>query len=147
MLVSTWFIVVFILFWIAGPLTQLLFLVAPSLHHRLGLTEEDALKPEFKWFLIDEQAIAIADMTYLIAGIVFVWLAFLGSDLALPFGIYMCSCYVFVACLAIPRWLMLERHGLSPLPPQQKAFYLSYMGAYCLFGLYGLFHLWSLSLA
>ena len=145
MQISTGFVVVFVLFWIAGPLTQLLQLVAPGLHHKLGLTEADALKPQFRWFLIDEKAIAIADMTYLLAGIVFFWLALQGSDLALPFGIYTCSCYVFIACLAIPRWLMLEKQGLSPLPPKQKPFYVSFMAAYCLFGLFGLFYLWRLA--
>ena len=35
--VSGWFLATFVLLWIAAPLTQLLFLVAPELHHRLGL--------------------------------------------------------------------------------------------------------------
>ena len=142
MQIDTWFIILFVFFWAIGPLTQLLFLIAPRLHHKLGLTEQDALKPEFRWFIVDETAIAIADMTYLVAGIAFVWLALLGNDLALPFGIYACSCYVFISCLAIPRWFMLEKQGLSPLPPKQKLFYYSYMTAYCLFGLVGLFYLW-----
>ena len=105
--VSVWFIVVFALLWAAGPLTQVLFLVAPKLHHRLGLTEANAFKPEFKWFLLDEKALAIADMTYLVAGIAFVWLAMLDIRLALIFGMYTCACYVYIALISIPRWLLL----------------------------------------
>ena len=69
MQVDTWFLVVFILLLVAGPVTQLLQLIAPNLHHRLGLTEAKAMQPEFKWFLMDEKAIAIGDITYLAAGI------------------------------------------------------------------------------
>ena len=70
--IDSWFIVVFILLWVAGPLTQLLQLVAPKLHLKLGLTETDAFKPEFKWFLLDERGIAIGDMTYFASGAVFI---------------------------------------------------------------------------
>ena len=143
--VSVWFVVAFILFWIAGPLTQVLFLIAPELHHRLGLTEADALKPEFKWFILDERALAIADITYLVAGIAFVWLAFLDNRSALIFGMYTCACYVYIASLAISRWLLLAKHELSPLPKRQLPVYVSYMVAFLLFGLCSLFYLWGLA--
>lgn len=143
--VSVWFVVAFILFWIAGPLTQVLFLVAPKLHHRLGLTEADALKPEFKWFILDEKAVAIADITYLVAGIAFVWLALTNNGSALIFGTFTCACYVYIASLAISRWLLLAKHELSPLPKRQLPVYMSYMIAFLLFGLYGLFYLWGLA--
>ena len=144
MRVSTWFIVVFVLMWIAGPLTQLLQLIAPKLHHKLGLTEASALNPEFKWFLLDEKAIAVADMTYLVAGIAFVWLSLLGNHLALIFGLYTCACYVFIASYTIPRWLLLAKHELLPMPRKQLAVYTAYMTLYLLFGLYGLIYLWGL---
>ena len=143
--VSSWFLVVFVFSWLVSPVTQLLFLVAPKLHHRLGLTEADALKPEFKWFLLDEKAIAVADMTYLVSGAVFVSLAIMGERLALLFGLYTCACYVFVSLLAMTRWILLAKHGLSPLPASQRPLYFSYMVFFLLFGLYGLYYLWGLA--
>ena len=145
MQVDTWFLALFIFCLVAGPLTQLLFLVAPRLHHRLGLTEAEALQPEFKWFLMDETAIAIADMTYLAAGIAFVGLALIGNGHALVFGLYTCACFVFISVLAIARWILLEKHALSPLSRKQLPFYFGYMGLYLLFGLVGLAYLWGLA--
>jgi len=147
MQVDTWFLVIFILLLVAGPVTQLLQLIAPSLHHKLGLTEAKAMQPEFKWFLLDEKAIAIGDMTYLAAGIGFVWLAMAGNHSALIFGIYTSACFVFISVIVISRWLLLEKHGLSPLSRTQLPFYFAYMGIYLLFGLYGLFYLWGLARA
>ena len=143
--VGAWFITFFVLVWIAGPVTQLLFLIAPKLHHKLGMTEADALKPEFKWFLLDEKAIAFADMTYLVSGIAFLVLVLLDEKTALIFGLYNCACYVYAASISIPRWLLLAKHELSPLPGRQLPVYLSYMVLYLLFGLYGLFYLWGLA--
>ena len=143
--VSVWFIVVFVLVWVAGPLTQVLYLVAPKLHHKLGLTEANALKPEFKWFMLEEKAIAIADITHLVAGIAFVWLAILDNRTALVFGIYTCACYVYIALISIPRWLLLAKHELGPMSRTQLPFYISYMVVFLLFGLYGLFYLWGLA--
>ena len=143
--VSAWFMVVFALVWIAGPVTQLLFLIAPQLHHRLGMTEADALKPEFKWFLLDETAIALADMTHLVSGIAFIVLVLLDEKTALIFGLYSCACYVYAASIAIPRWLLLAKHELSPLPGRQMPVYLSYMVLFFLFGMYGLVYLWGLA--
>ena len=97
--VNVWFLVVFVLTWIAGPVTQLLFLIAPKFHHKLGMTEDGALKPEFRWFLLDEKAIAIADMTYFVSGVAFIWLTLLGNQTALIFGLYSCACYVYIAVL------------------------------------------------
>lgn len=147
MRVDTWFLVLFALLLIAGPVTQLLQLIAPNLHHKLGLTEAKAIQPEFEWFLLDERAIAIADLTYLTAGIAFVWLALAGNHSALIFGIYTCACCVFISVLAISRWLLLEKHALSPLSRTQLPFYFVYMGIYLLFGLFGLVYLWGLAQA
>lgn len=143
--ISTWFIAVFILSWLVGPLTQLLQLVAPKLHYRLGMMEANAIKPEFKWFLLDERGVAIADMTYLVAGAVFVWLALLGNPTSLIFGIYTCACYVFVSVLVISRWLLLTQHDLNPTPSKQLAGFVAYMLLYLAFGLYGLVYLWGLA--
>lgn len=143
--ISSWFMTVFVLLWIAAPLTQLLFLVAPKLHYKLGMTEANAIKPEFKWFLLDEKAIAIADMTYFVSGGAFIWLALLGSPTALIFGLYSCACYVYIAPLAISRWLLFGKYQLSPLSKGQAPIYMAYMVSFLVFGLYGLFYLWGLA--
>lgn len=145
MQVSTWFMVVFVLSWLAAPVTQLLFLLAPNLHHKLGMTEENAVKPEFRWFLLDEKAIAIADMTYLISGGAFVWLTLLGNPTGLIFGLYSCACYVYIAILAISRWILFGKNQLSPIAKGQVPFYMTYMVMFLLFGLYGLHYLWALA--
>ncbi len=143
--ISVWFLAVFVLIWIGGPVTQLLFLVAPKLHHKLGMTEDNALNPEFRWFLLDEKAIAIADMTHFISGGAFIWLALLGHDTALIFGLYSCACYVYVAPLAISRWLLFGKNQLSPISRVQVPVYMVYMVLYLVFGLYGVFYLWGLA--
>jgi hypothetical protein len=143
--VSAWFMVVFIVMWIANPLTQALFLIAPNLHHKLGMTETDAFKPQFKWFLLEQKAIAIADMTYLVSGIAFVWLALLGNKTALIFGLYSCACYVYFASTFIPSALLLSKHNLSPISRRQLGVYLLYAALFLVFGLYGLFYLWGLA--
>ena len=143
--ISVWFFVVFVLAWMAGPVTQLLFLIAPKLHHKLGMTEESAHNPEFRWFLLDEKAIAIADMTYFVSGGAFIWLALLGDQTALIFGLYSCACYVYVAPLAISRWRLLGKNQLSPISNGQAPIYMAYMVVFFVFGLYGLFYLWGLA--
>lgn len=102
--ISAWFLAIFALIWIAGPLTQVLFLAAPKLHHRLGMTEDESLKPELRWFLLDEKAIAIADLTYFVSGGAFIWLALLGDQPALISGLYSCACYLYIAPFAISCW-------------------------------------------
>jgi len=143
--VSVWFLVVFVLIWIAGPVTQVLFLIAPKLHHKLGLTEDSALNPEFRWFLLDERAIAIADMTHLVSGAAFIWLALLGNQAAPIFGIYNSACYVYIGVLAISRWNLFGKNQLSPISKKQLPFYMAYMVVLLTFGLYGLFYLWQLA--
>ena len=145
--VSIGFFILFVLAWIAAPVTQLLFLVAPRLHHKLGMTEDQALEPGFRWFLLDERAIAIADMTYLVSGGIFIWLALSGSPTALIFGLYNCACYVYVALLAISRWRLFGKNDLSPISSRQLPFYMGYMALFLIFGLYGLFYLWGLAQA
>ena len=143
--ISLWFIAIFALAWLASPVTQALFLVAPKLHHKLGMTEHNALKPEFRWFLLDEKAIAIADMSYLVSGGAFIWLALLGDRTALIFGLYSCACYVYIAQLAISRWILFGKYQLSPISMGQLPIYMAYMMLFLVFGLYGLFYLWGLT--
>lgn len=142
--VSVWFLVVFVLVWVAGPVTQLLFLIAPKLHHKIGMTEDNALEPEFRWFLLDEKAIAVADMTHLVSGAAFIWLALLGSQAAPIFGIYNSATYVYIGVLAISRWNLFGKNQLSPISKGQLPFYVAYMVVLLAFGLYGLFYLWGL---
>jgi hypothetical protein len=143
--ISAWFVLFFALTWVLGPVTQALFLVAPKLHHKIGMTENNALKPEFRWFLLDERAIAIADMTYLVSGGAFIWLALSGDRTALLFGLYSCACYVYIALLAISRWRLFGKNQLSPISAGQLPFYMAYMVLFLIFGLYGLFYLWGLA--
>ncbi len=143
--VNTWFLVVFVIAWIAAPVTQVIFLIAPKFHHKLGMTEDGAFKPEFRWFLLDEKAIAIADMTYFLSGAAFIWLALLGKQSALIFGLYSCACYVYIAPLAISRWLLLGKNQLSPISSKQLPVYMGYMVFFLVFGLFGLFYLWGLA--
>lgn len=142
--VNVWFLVFFALIWIAGPVTQALFLVAPKLHHKLGMTEDRAFNPEFRWFLLDEKAIAIADMTHLVSGAAFIWLALLGKQAALIFGIYNCACYVYIGVLALSRWNLFGKNQLSPISKNQLPVYMAFMVALIALGLYGLFYLWGL---
>jgi len=142
--ISSWFILLFFLTWALGPVTQALFLVAPKLHHKIGMTENDALKPEFRWFLLDEKAIAIADMTNLVSGGVFIWLALSGDQAALIFGLYNCACYVYISIVAISRWQLFGKNQLSPISTGQLPIYIAYMVLFNIFGLYGLFYLWGL---
>ena len=55
--VSVWFIVVFVIMWAIGPATQVLQLIAPKLHFKLGLMEKAAFEPEFKWFLLEQRGL------------------------------------------------------------------------------------------
>lgn len=142
--ISLWFIAVFALLWLLVPVTQLIFLVAPRIHHKLGMTEDKALEPQFRWFLLDEIAIAFADMTYLLSGAAFLWLALSGSQTALIFGLYSCACYVYIPFMAISRWRLLAKHDLSPISKGQLPIYVGYMLLMLLFGLFGLVYLWGL---
>ncbi|MEO0853596.1 MAG: hypothetical protein AAFY15_08850 [Cyanobacteria bacterium J06648_11] len=147
MSVDLWFLVAFVLVWIAGPGTQALFLIAPKLHHKIGLSEEGTFKSEFRWFLLDERAIATADMTQFVSGVAFIWLALLGNQSGLIYGVYACACYVYVSVLAVSRWYLLRQNQLSPLATGQLPFYVSYMLILNVFGLYGLYYLWGLALS
>ena len=143
--INAWFLALFVLIWIAVPVTQVLFLIAPELHHKLGLTEDSALSPEFRWFLLDEKAIAISDLTYFVSGGAFICLALLGKPSAVIFGLYSCACYVYVPPFAISRWYLFGKNQLSPIAKKQLPAYVAYMVLLFVFGMYGLFYLWGLA--
>lgn len=143
--VSIWFVVVFVIMLVLGPVTQVLQLVAPKLHKRLGLMEAAAYEPDFRWFMIEQRAIAYADLTFLFAGVIFVVLALLDNGWAPLFGIYTCACYVYFVAIWIPETLMLMKNDLSPAKREQLPFFYVYGFLFAAFGLYGMYYLWDLA--
>ena len=144
--VSVWFIVVFIIMWALGPATQVLQLIAPELHMKLGLMEKAAFEPEFRWFRLYERGTAFADLTHFSAGIAFVWLAIAGNENALIFGLYTCSVYVFVMTQYLAQLFLLNRENLHPISGSQLGFYFAYGALFVVFGFYGLVYLWGLAI-
>ena len=142
MTLNIWFVIAFIVLWILGPLTQLLQLVAPLLHKKLGLMEAKAYEPQFEWFRLEERAIAFADMTFLSSGVVFIIGALLGRTWAIPFGFFTCAIYVYFGVMCLSRWALLGRHNLSPLSPGQLKLYVLYIGVFIVFGFFGMIYLW-----
>ncbi len=142
--ISLWFILLFAFMLIIGPFTQLLQLIAPELHKKLGLTEAKAFEPEFKWFLLEEKAFAIADMSFLITGLLFIAYSLLGSQVALILGLYTCVCYIYFGLIYITRVYLLTKHSLSPIAENQLRTYLLYAALFLAFGVFGVSHLWGL---
>ena len=126
MQISLWFIILFSFMLIIGPITQLLQLIAPKLHMKLGLQEAKAFEPEFKWFLLEEKAVAIADMSFLITGLLFIIFSVFGMQAALIFGLYTCACYSYFGLIYITRTYLLTKHSLSPTASNQILTYLIY---------------------
>ena len=144
--ISVWFIVVFVIMWIIGPLSQVLMLVTPKLHMRLGLMEADAYKPEFKWFLLEQKSIAYADLTQFASGVGFLALAAADNEWAPLFGIFSCSIYVYFPAQWLADILLLIRNDMSPVRATQLRIYLVYMALFVAFGLYGMYYLFDLTL-
>ncbi len=136
------FVAAFILLWIAGPLTQLLFIVKPSLHQSWGLSSPIMLDPEFGWHKADELAIAWADMTYLVAGAVFVIGAMMRRSWAIPFGFYTSAAWSFILLLAMIRWPLLEANGFGVISGDQKIAFYAYAIVYVVFGWFSMVYLW-----
>lgn len=136
------FIGIFIILWIVGPLTQLLQIVNLSLHVSLGLSEPIILDPAYGWFQADELAISWADMTYLVAGAVFVIGAFLHRSWAIPFGFYTSAAWSFVLLMARIRWPLLEAKGFDVVSGDQELIFYMYATIYVLFGWFGMIYLW-----
>ena len=136
------FVAAFILLWIAGPLTQLLFIMKPSLHQSWGLSSPIMLDPEFGWHKADELAIAWADMTYLVAGAVFVIGAMMRRSWAIPFGLYTSAAWSFILLLAMIRWPLLEANGFGVISGDQKIAFNAYAIVYVVFGWFSMVYLW-----
>jgi hypothetical protein len=139
---SPFFLATFVLLWVLGPLTQLLQIVNLDLHVAWGLSEAIILEPEFGWFRADELAIAWADMTYLLAGAVFVVGAFLRRSWAIPFGFYTCATWSFILLLARIRWPLLEAAGFDVVTGGQQRLFYVFATIYIVFGWFGMVYLW-----
>ena len=125
--INRWFIIAFFAFWLLGPASQVLQLVAPRLHMKMGFMEKRAFEPEFRWFWLYERGTSIADLTHFVGGILFIWLAFTGNVNAPVFGLYVCSVYVFVMLQYLLQFILLTRESLHPLDKGQFGFILPYV--------------------
>ena len=143
--ISIWFITVFMVMWALGPGTQVVQLVAPEFHKRMGFTEKRAFEPEFLWYRLYERGTAYADLTYFFAGIAFIWLALAGSETALIFGFYTCSVFVFVMTQYLCQLVLLTRESLHPISKEQTVFYFVFGVLFIAFGLFGLYYLWGVA--
>ena len=139
---SYFFIAGFILLWVIGPLTQLIQIVSLPLHVELGLSEAAILEGGFGWFRADELAIAWADMTYLVAGVVFVIGVFMRRSWAIPFGFYTSATWSFILLMARIRWPLLDAAGYTVIASDQRAIYYAYTYLFILFGWFSMVYLW-----
>jgi hypothetical protein len=136
------FIGIFIFLWFMGPFTQLIQIISLPLHVEWGLSEHKILEPEYGWFKADELAIAWADMTYLVAGVIFVVGAFMRKPWCIPFGFYTSAVWSFILLLARIRWPLLEANGFGVLAEDQRLLFYFFAYAYIIFGWYGMYYLW-----
>ena len=136
------FIGIFIFLWFIGPVTQLIQIISLPLHVQWGLSEHIILEPEFGWFKADELSIAWADMTYLVAGAIFVVGAFLRKPWSIPFGFYTLAVWSFIMLLARIRWPLLESNGFDVVAGDQEIIFYIYAYIFILFGWFGMFYLW-----
>ncbi|MDJ0704201.1 MAG: hypothetical protein QNJ46_13030 [Leptolyngbyaceae cyanobacterium MO_188.B28] len=136
------FLGAFILLWFLGPFTQLLQIINLPLHVQLGLSERIILEPEFGWFKADELAIAWADMTYLIAGVIFIIGAFMRRSWSIFFGLYTNAAWSFILLVARIRWPLLEANGFDVLNEDQELFFYVFATIYIVFGWFGMYYLW-----
>ena len=136
------FIGLFVFFMIMGPGTQMLQIINLPLHVELGLSENIILQPEFGWFRADELAIAWADMSYLLSGIIFLVGVYLRKPWCIPFGFYTSAAWSFILLMARIRWHLLEANGFGVLAEDQQTAYYIFAYAFVLFGWYGMYYLW-----
>ncbi len=136
------FLILFIILWLLGPLTQLIQIISLNLHVEWGLSEAIILDPAFGWFQADELAIAWADMTYLIAGFVFIIGVFLRRSWSIPFGFYTVATWSFILLMCRIRWSLLEIGNFDVITGDQQLIFYTYAAMYILFGWFGMFYLW-----
>jgi len=110
-----------------------------SLHKEM---EKKILEPGFEWFKADELAIAWADMTYLIAGLIFIIGTLMRRSWSIIFGLYTNAAWSFILLLVLIRWQILETNGFDVISPDQKLTYYPYAAIYVLFGWFGMYYLW-----
>ena len=142
---SVWFLAAFLAMWALDPATQVLQLIAPKLHMRLGFMEKASVEPRFECFRLSEKGIAYADLTLFFAAILFVVLVIAGHEAAILFDLYTCACYVYFGTSYIAQFILLSRNNLHPASKKQTGFYFVYMGFFIAFGLYGLVYLWGVA--
>ena len=136
------FIGLFILFWLIGPLTQLIQIIDLDLHVRMGFSEAVILDPEFGWLKADELAIAWADMGTLIAGVIFVIGAVKRRPWSIWFGFYSLAVWSYWPILTLVRWTTLEDSGYSVFAEGQEFVFRGFMLLVGIFSLVGMFYLW-----
>ena len=139
--IGLWFLIVFIFSWLLGPFTQLIMIINPELHQKMGFMEKKAYLPEFRWFALMHRGTAYADMTFLLSGAVFVMGAFLEKSWCIPFGFFTCAVYLYFSITYIFQTILLTRNGLSPTSRDQLPACFLYGAAFFVFGLYGMFYL------
>ena len=138
-----WFLIIFILSWLLGPVTQLIMIINPRLHQKMGFMEKKAYEPEFRWFALMHRGIAFADMSFLISGSIFIIGAFSKKQWCIPFGFYTFAVYVYFSLTYIFQTILLIKNDLSPAPKSQLLPCFLYGLAYVVFGLFGMFFLGS----
>jgi len=136
------FIGMFIFLWLFGPLTQLIQIISLPLHVEWGLSESIILESEFGWFKSDELAIAWADMTYLVAGAIFIIGVFIRRSWSIPFGFYTSATWSFILLMTRIRWSLLEAGGFDVVSGDQQLVFYLYATVYILFGWFGMIYLW-----
>ena len=139
---SVIFLGLFALLWVMGPLTQFLFIVDMELHQSWGLSSANVFDPAFGWHQADELAIAYADMTYLVAGVIVFVGALMRRSWAIPFGFYTVGTWSFILLLATFRWPLLEARGFGVIEGGQEIMFYSYALVYMLSGWLGMVYLW-----
>ncbi len=136
------FIGLFILLWLMGPLTQLIQIISLPLHVEWGLSESTIMEPAMGWFKADELAIAWADMTYLIAGVIFIVGVLKRRIWSIPFGFYTMATWSFILLMCRIRWPLLEANGFGVISGDQEIMFYIYAVIYILFGWFGMYYLW-----
>lgn len=143
MIVSPSFLLVFVFVWIMVALTQFLQIVAPEFHRRIGFMARAAFSPEFEWYRVKHRGVAFADMSFAIAGILFVVGALLGKTWSIFFGFYTCAVYFYAGLVAPLEWYFLGKRNLSPIEGRELTVSLVYMASVAAFGGFGMVYLWN----
>ncbi len=142
--VPLWFMVVFILYgWLFGSGGQILAVLNQRLHQKIGFTEERAFEPDFKWYKIDEYAIACSDVLHFVTGFLFIVFYFSGQqNLAIKCGCFTFAIYIYISFLCVFRILFLSKNNLYPTSNIKQT--RNVLIIVITFGLYSIFGAWYL---